>query len=633
MEETSALTTIAIDRDKSSQIAVKWTVDNLLHGDSKCILVHVLNKTLHPYFEATPIECRSPSEAEVELHEVILHGIDVSTALLDYINNIRNIIVGTSTRNVLTRKLRNPDVPTSLLKFAPESCGVYVISKGKVQASRSASRSWASHDSTSTNSHSSRHRKTFLPKGALDNSEIKDLSSSKICSKALEIFTHTHTTSIDADPQPTISVQDPTKVSPKASKRCKRQESLYRVSIPERTILLEPPSSQPTDPTAHGSDSTAYSSCSLFCLTPLRTLQEWKEAEEHKLKEARLAEEAAVALAEAERQKTKAAMEAAKTARCLADMEIGRGGYGPVFKATLDHTAVAIKVLRPDMSQGQRQFQQEVEVLSCARHPHLVLLIGACPEYGCLVYEYMENGSLEDRLFQPLVHRDLKPANMLLDRNYVSKISDVGLSQLVPVPAEDGVSQYCLTQARGTFCYIDPVYQQTGMLGEAIKKGTFAEMLDTAVPDWPVEEVLSSAKLALHCCELRKRDRPYLNSVVLPELIRLRNLGLEHEANNSEIQHQANYGKNVASEAPLHNSVLENISQGIQSVEVQHPSIQRRIFRKVKQEAWSTKLLVVRKLNRTSSAVGKSRVIFIVEDKIVAVTGRHRALESFWLYT
>ncbi|GMP89823.1 hypothetical protein CsSME_00041216 [Camellia sinensis var. sinensis] len=80
-------------------------------------------------------------------------------------------------------------------------------------------------------------------------------------------------------------------------------------------------------------------------------------------------------------------------------LKIGEGGYGPVYKAFLDHTPVAIKVLRSEMSQGNKQFQRKVEVLSYIRHPNMVLLLGACPEYGCLVYEYMENGSLEDRLF------------------------------------------------------------------------------------------------------------------------------------------------------------------------------------------------------------------------------------------
>lgn len=41
--------------------------------------------------------------------------------------------------------------------------------------------------------------------------------------------------------------------------------------------------------------------------------------------------------------------------------KIGEGGYGPVYKCYLDHTPVAIKVLRPDAAQGRSQFQQEVE--------------------------------------------------------------------------------------------------------------------------------------------------------------------------------------------------------------------------------------------------------------------------------
>ena len=233
----------------------------------------------------------------------------------------------------------------------------------------------------------------------------------------------------------------------------------------------------------------------------------------------------------------------------------------------------------------------QVDVLSTIRHPNMVILLGACPEYGCLVYEYLDNGSLEDRLFQkdntppipwktrfkiaaeiatcllflhqtkpePIVHRDLKPGNILLDRNHMSKISDVGLARLVPPSVANKTTQYHMTAAAGTFCYIDPEYQQTGLLGvksdiyslgvmllqiitakppmglahqvdKAIQKGVFPDILDPSVTDWPVEEALSFAMLALKCCELRKRDRPSLGSVILPELCRLRDLGMDSTA-------------------------------------------------------------------------------------------------------
>ena len=44
------------------------------------------------------------------------------------------------------------------------------------------------------------------------------------------------------------------------------------------------------------------------------------------------------------------------TERFSDELKIGEGGYGPVYRASLDHTPVAIKVLRPDAHQGRKQF-------------------------------------------------------------------------------------------------------------------------------------------------------------------------------------------------------------------------------------------------------------------------------------
>ncbi|KAI3991963.1 hypothetical protein MKX01_012908 [Papaver californicum] len=309
--------------------------------------------------------------------------------------------------------------------------------------------------------------------------------------------------------------------------------------------------------------------------------------------------------------------------------KIGEGGYGPVYRTTIDHTPVAVKILRSDAAQGMQQFQQEVEILSCIRHPNMVLLLGACPENGCLVYEYMDNGSLDDRLFrrgdtppipwnirfkiaaeiatallflhqtkpEPLVHRDLKPGNILLDRNYTSKISDVGLARLVPPSMADNVTQYRMTSAAGTFCYIDPEYQQTGMLGtksdvyslgimllqiitarppmglahyvaRAIEKGTFANMLDPSVPDWPVEEALAFAKIAIQCAELRKKDRPELGTVVLPELNRLREFGMS-ESNEASLYSHAPWSYTVHSR-PV-SSVISQVNNNSQKFHAGSP--------------------------------------------------------------
>ncbi|KAI5069457.1 hypothetical protein GOP47_0015758 [Adiantum capillus-veneris] len=266
------------------------------------------------------------------------------------------------------------------------------------------------------------------------------------------------------------------------------------------------------------------------------------------------------------------------------DNKLGEGGYGPVFRGKLHHTTVAIKVLAHDGSQGREEFQSEVEVLSRIRHPHMVMLLGACPEKGCIVYEYMANGSLEDRLNckngtpplpwyvrfriclevaiallflhsrpQPIVHRDLKPGNILLDHHFVSKIGDVGLAKLVPNNLTFSVTMYKESVLVGTFAYMDPDYQRTGVVScesdvyalgivmlqlltgrpavgvanlveEAVDRGKFEGVLDKSAGEWPLAEALAIACLSLQCAEPRRKHRPNLEKDVLPQLERIQNV-------------------------------------------------------------------------------------------------------------
>ncbi|KHN30073.1 U-box domain-containing protein 51 [Glycine soja] len=627
-------TVIAIDSDRNSLHAVKWAVEHLLKKNASCTLIHVRTKTLYS---------RSRLPTEEELHqfflpfrgfcarkgivakELVLHDIDVSNALTDYIidNSISNIVVGASRWNALIRKFKDADVATSLVRSVPETCTVHVISKGKVQNIRPAG-----HSQNISNALS----KSL--KGIKGSFQSEDLNRKSVK------YGHKQGSNNDGVSLVTPRMTNGETTSPKLSdESCSSQNSSNRSSLTGDTSKLL--GYQLTEMSPENQDVVENSGSYTFRSNSCKISQAMKHekfTQKEDAVKAWLPEEATLTLTEVERKKTKASMESAEMLKCLAEMKshkgkqtgiramheeeernkalnasacnnkilfkrynikeievatnyfdnalkIGEGGYGPVFKGVLDHTEVAIKALKPDISQGERQFQQEVNVLSTIKHPNMVQLLGACPEYGCLVYEYIENGSLEDRLFQkdntptipwkvrfkiaseiatgllflhqtkpePVVHRDLKPANILLDRNYVSKITDVGLARLVPPSVANKTTQYHKTTAAGTFCYIDPEYQQTGLLGvksdiyslgvmllqiitgkppmgvahlveEAIDKGKLQEVLDPNVTDWPLEETLSYARLALKCCEMRKRDRPDLRSVILPELNRLRNL-------------------------------------------------------------------------------------------------------------
>ncbi|XP_050212132.1 U-box domain-containing protein 35-like isoform X2 [Mercurialis annua] len=630
---------------------------------------------------------------DIKCREVVVEDTDIPKAIVDYAsaNLIETLILGTPTRGgIIVRKFKTTDVPSTVSKTAPEFCNVYVINKGKVSSLRNATAPVPAKPANPSPQAMLQHKPSHLivpdhrnPRGSRDMSfygsapnsaheEPEMIKGRSSLSKSYESYTPEMDISFVSNGRPSSSDRmllssfhdnngDPGMTPPGMTPR---RTSVSSGSLQSAGTSTDAGShysggsheSGQTTWYSHNMDDVEsemrrlrlelkqtmdmYSSAckeALSAKQKTREYQRWKLEEQHRFEEARIAEEAALALIEKEKAKCRVAIEAAQQAQRLAEMEaqrrmgieiksiseseesrrreswspndlryrrysieeieeatddfherrkIGEGGYGPVYKCYLDHTEVAVKVLRADAAQGMSQFHQEVEVLSCIRHPNMVLLLGACPEYGCLVYEHMSNGSLDDRLFrrgntqplpwqvrfriaaeiatgllflhqtkpEPLVHRDLKPGNILLDRNFVSKISDVGLARLVPPSVADSVTQYRLTSTAGTFCYIDPEYQQTGMLGTksdiysfgvlllqvmtarspmglahqvetAIEEGNFSNVLDPTVPDWPMEETLSFAKLALQCAELRKKDRPDLGKVILPALNRLRVFG------------------------------------------------------------------------------------------------------------
>ncbi|KAJ6994643.1 U-box domain-containing protein 52-like [Populus alba x Populus x berolinensis] len=700
-------TAVAIDKDKNSQHAFRWAVDNFARSNPVIVLIHVKHKN-HQYKVADGDQADEAEEVQqlftssrgycarkgVRLKQVALDHIDVAQAVADYINSslIGNIVLGASGRNVLTRRFKNQDVPTSLMKIAPDFCSVYVITKGKILSSKKAKRMPPSSAPQKTPSMPAVSSRSQQDNAELDSDGVRTQTRKRECrSTEPGGFPSDKVHDLIREPQheggrKIISNFSMESTDPPFSAG---RLSTFRYSTSDASQNTGTFALAIMDSSAQGLDVSVASASSLnesnavsaklqstsdFLEAEMRRLRlelkqtmamygtackealsakkkatelnQWKVDEVRKFEETKLAGEAALAMAEMEKAKCRVAIEAAEKSQKLAEMEawkrkqaemkaeretgeknralnalahndvryrrytieeieeatdkfspsnkIGEGGYGPVYKGKLDHTSVAIKALRPGAAQGKKQFQQEVEVLSTIRHPHMVLLLGACPEYGVLIYECMDNGSLEDRLLQkdntppipwstrfkiaaeiatallflhqtkpePLVHRDLKPANILLDRNYVSKISDVGLARLVPPSIADSVTQYHMTSAAGTFCYIDPEYQQTGMLttrsdiysmgimllqiitakppmglahqvGRAIERGGFSDMLDQTVSDWPVEEALRFAILALKCAELRKRDRPSLATVIVPELNRLRDLGMNSEQQQS----------------------------------------------------------------------------------------------------
>ncbi|KAL0350298.1 UNVERIFIED_CONTAM: Nodulation receptor kinase [Sesamum radiatum] len=184
---------------------------------------------------------------------------------------------------------------------------------------------------------------------------------------------------------------------------------------------------------------------------------------------------------------------------------IGEGGFGPVYRGTLpDGQEVAVKVRSATSTQGTREFENELNLLSAIRHENLVPLIGYCCENDqqILVYPFMSNGSLQDRLYgaaakrktldwptrlsialgltylhtfseRCVIHRDVKSSNILLDHSMCAKVADFGFSKYAPQEGDSATS----LEVRGTAGYLDPEYYSTQHLSSKSDVFSFGVVL------------------------------------------------------------------------------------------------------------------------------------------------------------
>ncbi|GMP55453.1 hypothetical protein CsSME_00020266 [Camellia sinensis var. sinensis] len=213
---------------------------------------------------------------------------------------------------------------------------------------------------------------------------------------------------------------------------------------------------------------------------------------------------------------------------------IGNDMFKNVYKGCVDGetSIVMIKRFSALALRNWKEVRANIEVHSLLEnHPHIVSLIGFCNVKPELigVYDYMENGSLEDHLLntnndtlpwkeqlricigatrglqhlhenekQRVIHCDIKPANILLDENWVAKLRGFGLSKLIPNDTKD--VPLMVSRISGTYGYMAPEYCMHGELTTKFDVYSFGMVLLLVLcaknpcsdPFWLVHQFMTS---------------------------------------------------------------------------------------------------------------------------------------------
>ncbi|OMP05219.1 hypothetical protein COLO4_08985 [Corchorus olitorius] len=214
---------------------------------------------------------------------------------------------------------------------------------------------------------------------------------------------------------------------------------------------------------------------------------------------------------------------------------MGRGGFGNVYKGFIKgiKCAVAIKRLNCKSQQGAREFWAEIQMLSQLRYINLVSLIGYCNDDNEMI----------------LV--DVKSTNILLDENFVAKVSDFGLSKMSPISM---TNVPVITVVKGTFGYMDPEYYRRQQLTEKSDVYSFGVVLFEVLCARPAVDSkleysqISLANWARRCAGSESIGTiidPLLNGKISPHSLRtyvniaencIRENGLERPTMNDVVQ-------------------------------------------------------------------------------------------------